>query len=91
MRVVAGKVEDESARMASPSEARSISALFMAIGARPDEIDGAVTVLIELSKGRMAPRSYQAVAEGPLEALAEYRRRTQFSVVDAEAENQINA
>jgi hypothetical protein len=67
-------------QMASPGDARSIAALFLAAGARPDEIDGAVQVLIELVKGQEGPRTYQAVAEQPIKALQEYRKRLHDSI-----------
>jgi len=62
-------------QMASPGDARSIAALFMAAGARPDEIDGGVAILIELVNGKPAPRDYYGIAQQVVDALAEYRRR----------------
>lgn len=71
--------------MASPAQARSVAALFAAIGATPDEIDGAVAVQIELQQRATAPRSYKEILESPIAALAEYRRRQQtFTVVEEE-------
>lgn len=62
--------------MATPSQARSVVALFMGAGAVPEEIDGAVQVLIELQKQRtLPPMSYGDVAREVVEALSEYRKR----------------
>lgn len=67
-------------RMASPGEARSIAALYLAAGAAANEIDGAVQVQIEQSAGRMAPRSYAEVAQSVLDALTEYRHRVRDTI-----------
>jgi hypothetical protein len=78
MRVDGGRANGEvPERMAGPGEARSVAALFLAAGAAPDEIDGAVQVLIEQIKNQSAPTSYAAVAQQPIDAIAEYRHRQQ--------------
>lgn len=78
MRVDGGRASGEVPdRMAGPGEARSVAALFLAAGAAPDEIDGAVQVLIEQIKNQAAPTSYAAVAQQPIDAITEYRRRQQ--------------
>lgn len=74
-------------RMAGPGEARSIAALFLAAGAAPNEIDGAVQVQIEQSVGRMAPRSYEEVAQSVLDALKEYRNRVRDSIPEIRIEH----
>lgn len=78
-----------AARVASPGEARSLTAVFMAAGADPrqGEVQGAVEVLIELTSrpGREAPRTYDAIGLDALEALAEFRRRRDSQVIDATA------
>ena len=58
-------------------------ALFMAAGARPDEIDGAVKTLIEMTaKSSLPPVSYAQVAQQAIDAIKEYRRNTSSAVVD---------
>jgi hypothetical protein len=72
---------------AGAGEARSVTALFLAAGAKPEEIDPAVNVLIEMVAGLPTPHTYEAVARQPIEALAEYRRRqSQPVVIDAATE-----
>lgn len=89
---VIGEVPGQStgrgaARVASPGEARSLTAVFMAAGADPrkDEVQGAVEVLIEMTSaaGREAPRTYDAIGLDALEALEEFRRRRDSQVIDA--------
>lgn len=61
-------------RLASPGEARSIAALFLAAGARPDEIDGAVQTLITAARSQSGPpTSYAETAQQVIDALAVYR------------------
>jgi hypothetical protein len=70
-------------RRAGPGEARSLAALMLAAGARPDEMDGVMTVLIaQAGKRSLPPMSYGEVAQQIIDALSEYRR-TSPSVVDA--------
>lgn len=69
--------------MASPSQARSLVALYLAAGALPEEIDGAVAVQIELEEKAIAPTSYGEVASRVIRALGEYRARHQtYTVVE---------
>lgn len=68
-------------RLATPTEARAIAALFLAAGAAPGEVDGAVQELIELSKDSAAPRSYGEIAQQAATAIASYRGK-QASLVD---------
>lgn len=78
MRVDGGKVHGEvPEQRAEPGAARSVAALFLAAGAAPDEIDGAVQVLIEQTRRMNVPQTYAAVAQQPIDAIAEYRRRQQ--------------
>ncbi len=68
---------------ASPAQARSIAALFLAAGAQPDEIDGAVETLIKMTaKSSLPPVSYAQVAQQAVDAVREYRRKTSSAVVD---------
>lgn len=70
-------------RMASPGEARSIAALFLAAGARPDEIDGAVQTLIDQTRTRsIPPTTYAETAQQVIDALSAYRK-TSDAVVEA--------
>lgn len=62
-------------QLASPSQARSVAAVFASVGAKPHEVDGAVLIHIEMLRGKGAPRSYQEILQGPIDALEEYRRR----------------
>jgi hypothetical protein len=78
MKVNGGRVDGEvPERRAGPGEARSVAALFLAAGAAPDEIDGAVQVLIEMTQRMNVPQSYAEVAQQPIDAITEYRRRQQ--------------
>lgn len=78
MRVDGGRASgDVPERMAGPGEARSVAAIFLAAGAAPEEIDGAVQVMIEQLRGQTAPSTYAAVAQQPIDAIAEYRHRQQ--------------
>lgn len=60
-------------RLATPTEARAIAALFLAAGATPEEVDGAVMELIEQSKDSAAPRSYGEIASQARDAIVAYR------------------
>lgn len=68
-------------RLATPTEARAIAALFLAAGATPEEVDGAVLELIELSKDSAAPRSYGEIAQQTAAAIKSYRDK-QATAVD---------
>lgn len=71
-------------RRASPAEARSVAALFLAAGAQPDEIDGAVNTLIKLSeKQTMPPTTYAEIAQQAIDALQQYRQEQSPSVVES--------
>lgn len=72
-------------RLATPTEARAIAALFLAAGASPDEVDGAVGELIELSKDKEAPRSYGEIAQQTVDAIQSYRRRQSIPPLAVEA------